>query len=93
MSKPMETHALPHRQAEVLKEAIEHIETQIILCHDSICFHEVAELQHVADALFSLSSLMDISKQGAEALEVVLYNDFLASKKLLNVPVAQGGTA
>lgn len=70
---------LPHREAERIHEIIKRVETQVILCENSIRLHSIPEMQNIGDALEDLFQPLYSAAQRAKALEQVLYQDFIAT--------------
>lgn len=77
MSDVITLKQLPHREAERVHEIIKSVETQVILCENSIRYHGVCEMQNVGDALEALFQPLWSAAQRVKALEQVLYQDFV----------------
>ena len=76
MSEVIKLEQDPHRQVEAIKEKARNVESLVILCENSIRFHAIPELQHVADVLETLFQPLWEMGNDAEVLEKVLYQEF-----------------
>lgn len=75
--KAKENKIILHREAESLKELVEHSSSVIQVCCDSIRLNAIPEMQGVADVLETLIDPLYASSKDAKRLEQVLYQAFL----------------